>query len=62
MKVWPKTAELRKRLRHPTAGGFLDDGGFGEWPEDTFTHRLLVDGDLLTKEPKVKDPKEPKEK
>ena len=51
MKVWPKTEELRKLLRHPTAGGFRTPDGHEDWPDDSFTYRLVRDGDLLTEQP-----------
>ena len=69
MKVWPKNDVLRKLLKHPLAGGFRDEGE-ADWPDDTFTFRLVRDGDLLTEVPaasshsKLATPKEatPKEK
>jgi hypothetical protein len=60
MKVWPRTDELRKVLRHPSRAGFRTLDGPEDWPEDSFTTRLISDGDLVTEEPKA--PKVVKEK
>lgn len=51
MKVWPRTDELRKVLKHPSRAGFRTPDGPEDWPEDSFTHRLILDGDLVTEEP-----------
>jgi len=51
MNVWPKNEILRNILKHPVAGGFIPPDGPGDWPNDSFTHRLVRDGDLLTKAP-----------
>jgi len=51
MKVWPKTDQMRKLLVHPIGGGFRSKEGPEEWPLDSFTHRLIQDGDLLTEDP-----------
>jgi hypothetical protein len=57
MKVWPRTEELRKLLKHPSRAGFRTPDGPEDWPEDSFTHRLIQDGDLLTEEPPTKTAK-----
>jgi len=51
MKVWPKNADMRRLLKHPTGGAFRFPEGPEDWPDDTFTHRLVRDGDLLTEDP-----------
>jgi hypothetical protein len=56
MNVWPKNDVLRRILKHPIAGGFIPPDGPGDWPDDSFTHRLVRDGDLLTKEPAAPHP------
>jgi hypothetical protein len=56
MKVWPKNADLRRLLKHPTAGGFRFPEGPEDWPDDSFTYRLVRDGDLTTEEPAASQP------
>lgn len=56
MRVWPTSDAMRQALVHPTAGKFHDTGG-AEWPEDSFTHRRIRDGDVSTEEPKEDRPK-----
>jgi hypothetical protein len=45
LRVEPKNDLMRQILRHPTAGFFRGQGA-AEWPDDTFTHRRLKDGDI----------------
>jgi hypothetical protein len=49
-------ADMRKLLRHPTAGGFRAEGDI-EWPNDTFTFRRLKDGSIKLSEQKQSDEK-----
>jgi hypothetical protein len=51
MKVMPKNDAMRKMLKHPSGGGiaFRDEGPV-DWPDDSFTHRRIVDGDVLVYE------------
>ena len=58
MKVWPRNDEMRKLLKHPSRTGFRSPDGPEDWPEDSFTHRLIQDGDLLTEDPAGKKAKE----
>lgn len=51
MKVMPKNDDMRKLLKHPTGGGFIADGP-AEWPDDSFTHRRIRDGDVTVVEEK----------
>lgn len=60
MKVTPKNADIRKTLKHPTAGGFGAEG-HAEWPDDTFTYRRIQDGDI-TAEPSDQSAEQPKSK
>jgi hypothetical protein len=60
MKVMAKNEALRKALKHPTAGILPKDGSWADWPEDTFTYRLVRDGDLLTEEQPATKPAEEK--
>ena len=50
MKVWPKNETMRKILRHGVIT-FPDEGSV-DWPDDSFTHRRITDGDVTTEEPK----------
>jgi len=49
MKVRAKNDDIRKILRHPTGGAFREDGS-AEWPDDSFTHRRVADGDVTVEE------------
>ena len=60
MKVLPKDDAMRKLIKHPTAGGFHEEGP-AEWPDDQFTTRRLRDGDVTLAEPKAEH-KEPSRK
>lgn len=62
MKVWPKNDDMRKVLKHPSVGPFRFPEGPEEWPDDSFTFRLVRDGDLLTEEPGSKPVAKSKEK
>jgi hypothetical protein len=56
MKVFPKNDEMRKVLRHPGAGPFPVEGA-ADWPDDSFTHRRIKDGDVTTEAPKAEEKK-----
>lgn len=49
MRVWPKSNDIRKMIIHPSGIGFPDDGP-AEWPDDSFTHRRMMDGDITDEE------------
>jgi hypothetical protein len=49
MKVKAKNDDIRKILKHPTGGAFREDGT-AEWPDDSFTHRRITDGDVTAEE------------
>jgi hypothetical protein len=49
MKVKAKNDIIKKQEKHPTGGGFRDDGT-AEWPADTYTFRRLQDGDITATE------------
>lgn len=55
VRVEPANPEMRRLLRHPTAGGFRGRGG-AEWPDDQFTHRRLKEGSIR----KASDQRKPK--
>jgi hypothetical protein len=47
--------DMRRLLRHPTAGGFRAEGDI-EWPNDTFTFRRLKEGSIKLSEQKQDEP------
>lgn len=51
MKVMPKNDDMRKLLKHPSGGGiaFRETGPI-DWPDDSFTHRRIMDGDVIAYE------------
>jgi hypothetical protein len=51
MQVWPKNELMRKHLKHANGTGFRETGP-ADWPDDSFTHRRVTDGDVVTSEPK----------
>ena len=54
IRVEPANDDMRRVLAHPRAGHFRSEGSM-EWPDDTFTHRRLRDGDVKRAEAKDKD-------
>jgi hypothetical protein len=50
-------ADMRKLLKHPTAGGFRPEGDI-EWPNDTFTFRRLKEGSVKLSENPQQQPTE----
>lgn len=50
MKVWPKNDDMRKILKHGVIA--FPAEGPADWPDDTFTHRRIMDGDVTVEEPK----------
>lgn len=51
MQVWPKNDQMRKILVHPEGKVAFHDEGPIDWPDDSFTHRRIMDGDVTTQEP-----------
>ena len=51
IRVEPANDDMRRLLKHPKAGHFRSEGSM-EWPDDTFTHRRLRDGDIKRAEQK----------
>ena len=49
IRVEPVNDDMRRLLKHPKAGHFRSEGSM-EWPDDTFTHRRLRDGDIKVTE------------
>ena len=61
MKVVPKNDTIRKLMKHPVAGSFRSEGS-SDWPDDSFTHRRIADGDVtIEEEVKKKDEHEHKD-
>lgn len=56
VKVLPKNETLRKLLKHPSDNvAFPEEHAeknWLEWPDDSFTHRRLQDGDVTIVEEK----------
>jgi hypothetical protein len=44
VRVTPKNDDLRKILKHPTAGMAFRETGSVEWPYDTFTKKRELEG------------------
>jgi hypothetical protein len=45
IRVEPANDDMRRLLAHPRVGHFRSEGSM-EWPDDSFTHRRLRDGDI----------------
>ena len=52
VRVTPKNDELRKLLKHPGTNVPFPAEGSQEWPDDSFTHRRIRDGDVTVEEEK----------
>ena len=50
MKVWPRSEGIRRVLRHANGVGFQDEGP-ADWPDDPFTRRTMLDGDVTAEDP-----------
>ncbi len=50
MRVLPKNYDIKKFITHASGIGFPDEGP-AEWPDDSFTHRRMMDGDITNEEP-----------
>jgi hypothetical protein len=50
MQVWPKNDDIRRVLYHPTGVHFRADGP-ADWPDDSYTHRRIAEGDVTTSDP-----------
>lgn len=63
VKVLPKNDELRKVLRHPSDNVAFPasdaEKNWLDWPDDSFTHRRLTDGDVTIVEEKKPETKQP---
>jgi hypothetical protein len=56
VRVEPVSANMRRLLKHPSAGGFRSEGSV-EWPSDTFTFRRLKEGSVrLVEEKPAEEP------
>ena len=56
IRVWPKNDDIRRLIRHPTAGALTPKAEGDLWPEDQFTFRRIKDGDVLTSAPRAAVP------
>jgi hypothetical protein len=50
VRVTPRDDDMRRVLKHPSAGGFRAEGS-ATWPNDRFTKRRLADGTIKREEP-----------
>lgn len=53
MLVWPKNDEIRRVLKHPHNNTGFREKGPVDWPDDSYTHRRIMDRDVTAEEPKV---------
>jgi len=51
LKVYAANETYMGLLRHPSGASFRSLDEAAEWPNDTFTHRRIADGSLLTDGP-----------
>lgn len=54
VKVVPKDDNIRKLLKHPTAGMMRAEGS-SDWPDDSFTARRVADGDVTIEQAEKKE-------
>jgi hypothetical protein len=54
IRVTPRDDDMRRVLKHPTAGGFRKEGA-ATWPDDRFTKRRLLDGTVKRDEEQKPD-------
>lgn len=52
-RVWPTREAVAKYVQHPSVRKPLDMVKGGYWPNDQFTSRRLIDGDITDKKPMV---------
>jgi hypothetical protein len=53
VRVLPRNDQIRKYIKHPrTRVGFPAEGS-AEWPNDAFTKRRIIDGDVTIEAPGV---------
>jgi hypothetical protein len=51
VQVWPKNEAMRKLLKHPHDNVSFREEGPSDWPDDSFTHRRVMDGDIVLEDP-----------
>lgn len=56
VKVAPRNDSVRKLLKHPGGRAFPESGA-ADWPDDVFTHRRILDGDVTVEEEKAEPQK-----
>lgn len=47
INVVPANETVRKLVKHPSGVGFHDNPAGTAWPDDSFTHRRIADGDVV---------------
>lgn len=55
VKVLPKNDTMRRLLRHPSNNVAFQVEGPADWPDDSFTHRRIADGDVTIVEEKAEE-------
>lgn len=60
MKVWPKNDDVRRLITHPHGNIAFRAEGPSDWPDDSFTHRRIADGDVTTEDPGQQQGEEPR--
>jgi hypothetical protein len=65
VKVLPKNEAMRKLLKHPSDNVAFPEANaernWLDWPDDSFTHRRITDGDVTVVEEKKPEEKKPAE-
>ena len=50
MRVFAKNDDIKKFVTHPSGNIAFREDGSAEWPDDSFTHRRIMDGDVTTEQ------------
>lgn len=59
VKVLPKNDVMRRLLKHPSNNVAFQAEGSADWPDDSFTHRRIADGDVTIVEEKAEEKSAP---
>ncbi len=60
MRVFAKNDVVKRLITHPQGNLAFREDGSAEWPDDSFTHRRIMDGDVTIEASKVVPAEEPK--